>query len=196
MMPKKYCAVRTKEEMKEVLMNPDAEGPEIFYYMIRGGKDKTNITIWEDGTVGNEYIKTYGHYHISDIDETYWIAGGRGIILLQQRKIDKNGDPIDNEIELFLAIKVRAGDIIDIPPKFGHLAVNIGNTWLVTIDNSPVNLNDSVEFPIHADYEPIRKMHGFAYYVVNDGEPKLVKNERYIIIPEPKWINASEWKDG
>jgi hypothetical protein len=34
--------------------------------------------------------------------------------------------------------------------------------------------------PGHADYEPVRRMHGFAYYLVeHEGAPALVKNARY-----------------
>ena len=54
----KPFAGRTHGEMKDVLLHSDLEGPEVHYYMIRGGKDKTNITIWETGLVGGEYIKT------------------------------------------------------------------------------------------------------------------------------------------
>ncbi len=36
----KPFATRTHEDMKDVLLDPEAEGPEIFYYMIRGGSDK------------------------------------------------------------------------------------------------------------------------------------------------------------
>ena len=79
-------ASRTNEKMKEVLMSPEALGPEVHYYMIRGGTDKKNITVWESGTVGGEYIKTYGHYHIIDFKETYWIIEGEGILLLQTRQ--------------------------------------------------------------------------------------------------------------
>ena len=63
-------AARTHEKMQEVLMQPEASGPAIHYYMIRGGSNKRNITVWEAGTVGNEYIKTYGHYHLGNLDET------------------------------------------------------------------------------------------------------------------------------
>ena len=60
--------------MSEVLMNPDAEGPVIHYHMVRGGQ-KRNITVLETGTIGGEYIKTYGHYHIGEPDETYRFRG-------------------------------------------------------------------------------------------------------------------------
>lgn len=177
-------------------MHPEAAGPEIHYYMIRGGSDKTNITVWETGTVGGEYIKTYGHYHIGQLDETYHIAAGEGIVLLQRRKIDSVGIPIDDQIESFIAIKVRAGDNVFIPSGTGHLAVNTGNTWLVTIDDSPVNFEevDPVSLPGHADYEPVKKMQGFAYYAVEEnGKPALVRNPKYKSVTEPQWFTPEEY---
>jgi glucose-6-phosphate isomerase, archaeal len=184
-------AERSHEKMKEVLMYPEAEGPEIHYYMIRGGKDKTNITIWEVGTVGGEYIKTYGHYHVGDLDETYTIASGEGIVLLQTRKDNK-----DDEIESFYAIPVKAGDKVFIPSGTGHLVVNTGKVWLVTVDDSLVNFAevDPVSLPGHADYEPVKKLKGFAYYCIEEnGKPVLVKNENYKVIPETKWLTPEEY---
>jgi len=183
----KPYAERSHEKMKEVLMNPDAVGPEIHYYMIRGGKEKRNITVWESGTVDGEYIKTYGHYHVGQLDETYWVIHGEGIVLLQKRKSDSNENPIDDEIESFRAIHVKAGNSVYIPSDVGHLVANIGNTWLVTIDDSPVSFAevDPVSLPGHADYEPVRRMRGFAYYVIEEnGKPKLVKNPLYKNVPE------------
>lgn len=187
----KHLAVRTHRKMKEVLMSPKAKGPKSHYYMIRGGKERRNITVWEVGTVGGEYIKTYGHYHVGDLDETYWITWGQGIALLQKRAIDKNGKPIDNEIVDFKAIKVKAGDKIYMPKDYGHLFVNTGNTYLVTADDSPVNFGEKnpVGMPGHADYKPIKKLKGFAYYVVEKkGKPVLVKNSNYKKIPHAKII--------
>ena len=187
-------AVRRHEDMKDVLFNPDVDGPEVHYYMIRGGTDKTNITVWESGDVGGEYIKTYGHYHVGNIGETYRIVGGDGIVLLQQRKVGSNGIPIDDEIEIFIAIKVKSGDCIFMPPRFGHLVANIGKTWLVTIDDSPLRSTDDARLPSHANYESVRRMRGFAYYVVNnDGKYKLIKNTSYNTVPEPQWLTVTEW---
>lgn len=179
-------------------MDPDANGPKIHYYMIRGGKDKKNITVWETGTVGGEYIKTYGHYHVGKLDETYWVISGEGVVLLQKRKEDSFGNPIDDEIELFIAIKVTEGDEVFIPSGTGHLVVNTGKTWLVTRDNSPVNFEevDPVSLPGHADYEPVKRLQGFAYYVTQDeaGQPKLIKNPRYKSVPKPLWQTPGEYK--
>lgn len=192
----KPFAVRKHKMMQEVLMHPKAEGPEFHYYMIRGGQEKTNITVWETGTVGGEYIKTYGHYHAGQLDETYNIVSGEGIVLLQKREADASGTPIDDEIESFYAIIVKAGDSVFIPSGTGHLAVNTGKVWLVTHDDSPVNFAeaDPVSLPGHADYEAVKKMSGFAYYVVEEnGEPTLVKNPKYKSVPEAQWLTPSEY---
>lgn len=173
-------AARTHEKMQEVLMSPEAQGPAIHYYMIRGGSKKRNITVWESGTVDGEYIKTYGHYHVGDLDETYWIIQGEGVIL-QQKMVVENGVPQPDKIEEFKAIPVKAGDSVYMPPGHGHLALNTGKEWFVTADDSPVEgTGDSASMPGHADYEQVKKMHGFAYYVVeHDGKPALVPNKLY-----------------
>jgi len=173
-------ASRTHEKMQDVLMKPDAPGPAIHYYMIRGGSKKRNVTVWESGTVGGEYIKAYGHYHIGALDETYWIILGEGIALLQKMVVE-NGVPNPEKIEEFKAVRVKAGDSVYMPPGHGHLVVNTGTTWLVTADDSPVEgTGDNASMPGHADYETVKKMRGFAYYVVEkDGKPALVANPLY-----------------
>jgi len=184
-----HFALRSHEKMKEVLMNPKAKGPKNHYYMIRGGKDITNITVWEFGTIGGEYIKTYGHYHVGNLDENYWIVWGEGIALLQKRAVDKQGHPIDDEIEDFKAIKIKAGDKVYMPKNYGHLVVNIAKTYLTTADDSPVYFEevDPISLPGHADYEPIKKLKGFAYYVIEkNGKPELIKNPNYKKVPKAK----------
>lgn len=180
-------AERTHREMEDVLMVPGATGPDVHYYMIRGGQEKGNITIWENGTVGGEYIKAYGHYHVSDFIETYTVLSGEGILLLQSRKIDESGQTLDDQVEYVKAVFLKPGSSFAIPARAGHLMVNIGNSWLVTLDDSPVNLgrNQESAWPEHADYEPIKKLRGFAYYIVEkDGKPTFVKNPRYKNTPD------------
>lgn len=179
--PKHYAA-RTHEKMQEVLMDPGGAGPAIHYYMIRGGVDQKNITVWEPGTVSGEYIKTYGHYHVGKLDETYWILYGEGIALLQKLALDTQGAMIPDIVEEFKAVRVKAGDSVYMPEGYGHLVANVGSTYFVTADDSPVNFDEknAVSMPGHADYEPVKKMRGFAYYVVeHEGEPALRKNPRY-----------------
>jgi len=174
----KHYAPRTHEKMREVLMDPNGKGPAIHYYMIRGGVDQKNITIWEPGTISGEYIKTYGHYHVGTLDETYWILFGQGVALLQ--KLGPN-----DSVEEFKAIVVKAGDSVYMPEGYGHLLANTGTTYFVTADDSPVSFTDTdtASLPGHADYEAVKRMQGFAYYVVEyRGKPALKKNPKYKII--------------
>jgi glucose-6-phosphate isomerase, archaeal len=170
-------AERSHEKMQDVLMAPGAEGPSVHYYMVRGGNNKRNVTVLETGTVGGEYIKTYGHYHIGELDETYWFVSGEGVALLQ-----KLADPANpGVVAEFKAVQVKAGDSVYMPPGYGHLMVNTGSTWLVMVDDSPVDgPDDSASMPGHADYEAVKQMQGFAYYVVeHEGMPALKANPRY-----------------
>ena len=168
--------------MQDVLMDPDGVGPEIHYYMIRGGVDQKNTTVWEPGTISGEYIKTYGHYHVGELSEDYFVAYGEGVALLQKLVENENGEMIADSVEEFKAVIVKTGDKVFMPPKYGHLLVNTGKTYLVTIDDSPVDFEDRdpSSFPGHADYELVKQMRGFAYYVVeNNGEVSLKKNPLY-----------------
>ncbi len=179
-------ALRTHEEMKPVLAYPDASGPAAHYYMIRGGSAKGNVTVWEAGSVDGEYIKSFGHYHVDQLPEVYRVLAGEGIALLQKRKGGKQ-----DELEHFLAIPFKSGDRLDIPVGYGHLLVNTGPSFLVTVDDSPVaGVGDSASMPLHADYEPVRAMRGFAYYVIeHDGAPALVKNRLYKAIEKEDLAN-------
>src|SRR5438876_8602734 len=114
-----HYASRTQEKMREVLMDPEASGPQVHYHMVRGGSDQRNITVWEPGTVGGEYIKTYGHYHVGKLDETYWVIFGEGVVIVQKRAVDGSGNPIDDEIEQAYAVHVKTGDALFIPAECG-----------------------------------------------------------------------------
>lgn len=178
----KHYASRTHEKMSEVLMDPNGAGPAIHYYMIRGGVDQKNITVWEPGTISGEYIKTYGHYHVGELAETYWFIYGQGIALLQKLAVDADGNMIADEVEEFKAVYANPGEEIFIPANYGHLVVNIGSTYFVTADDSPVNFdeNNPVSMPGHADYKMVQQMQGFAYYVVeHEGKPALKRNAKY-----------------
>lgn len=181
--------IRDHAKMQEVLMNPEAQGPSIHYHMIRDEKNPAtgkgnNITIWEAGKVGGEYIKTYGHYHIGDLDETYKVISGEGIIILQELAVGADGKMIPDRVVKFIVKPVNEGDEVFIPANYGHLAVNTGNRFFVTWDDSPVNFEgkaNEASMPGHADYEMVKRTRGFAYYVVEgkDGKPALVRNKLY-----------------
>ncbi len=185
--PQTAWAVRTHEEMKDVLMSPESIGPAIYYYMIRGGSQKKNITILESGTVRDEYIKAYGHYHVDELGETYTVLSGEGIMLLQKRKTLDDGTLCNDELESVTAIFLSPGRVVTIPSKVGHLIVNTGDTWLVTSDNSPVDSSskEKASWPMHADYTPMKELRGFGYYVIKEnGAPVFIKNPNYKDLPE------------
>lgn len=178
----KHFAQKTYEQMKDVLMNPDGDAPAIFYYMVRGGRNQKNITVWESGTVGGEYIKTYGHYHLGRTKESYQILFGEGVVLLQKPTLDANGNIIPDEVAEFKVIKVKPGDSVLMPSGWGHVIVNIAKTAFVTADDTDVVFDESLppKTTGGTDYETIKKMQGFAYYVVvKDGNPVLIKNQKY-----------------
>lgn len=182
----KHLSSRTDEKMKDVLMDPNGSGPAFHYYMIRGGVDQKNTTVWEPGTVSGEYIKTYGHYHVGDLSETYWIVYGQGVALMQKLVENEKGEMLADQVEEFKAIQVKAGDEVFMPSKFGHLLANTGETYLVCVDDSPVDFEDRdpSSFPGHADYELVKKVRGFAFYVVEDedGQPALKRNSLYKMV--------------
>lgn len=188
----KRYGTRTHEMMKDVLLEPEALGPVVHYHMVRGGKDLRNITIWEPGKVGQEYIKTYGHYHVGDIEETYWIIYGEGVTIAQRRLVGADGEPVDDEVEEMRIVRVKEGDAVYMPKGWAHAAVNIGERFFVTADDSPVNFEDvdPSSLPGHADYEPIKRMRGMAYYIIEkDGQPGLVKNPLYKKVPEAEIVD-------
>jgi glucose-6-phosphate isomerase len=168
--------------MQEVLMDPNATGPQIFYYMVRGGKEQKNVTILEPGTVGGEFIKTYGHYHIGNLDETYYFVQGEGIALLQKLATNQDGSLNPRIVEEFKVVIVSAGQNLFIPSGYGHLILNTGTEYFVTIDDSPVDFTESdpTSLPGHADYQLVKQMRGFAYYVVEqNGKAVLKRNPNY-----------------
>lgn len=184
-------SIRMIDKMREVLIDPKAKSPKEFYYMLRG---KPNITIWNPGTTycnrtphcreskntnrGEEFIKTYGHYHLHNEEEWYEILYGKALAILQKRKMEK-GKWIDDEIEKVKIIKASKGQKINIPQGWGHTIYNIGKTFLITIDNSPSDAEHSQN-----DYLSIQKMHGFCYYLIEEkSKIKLIKNSRYRNIP-------------
>ena len=190
----KRYGIRDHQMMKDVLMEPDTAGPEVHYHMVRGGVDLRNITIWEPGKVGKEYIKTYGHYHVGDISETYWIVYGEGIAIVQKRVVGLDEEPVDDEIEKIRIVKEKAGEEVYMQEGWAHAAVNIGKTFFATADDSPVNFEnaDPSSLPGHADYEPIKKMRGMAYYIVEEnGQPTLVKNLKYKKVQD---VTIEDWR--
>ena len=164
--------IRKLEEMREVLMNPEAEGPEDVYVMIRG---KPNITVLVAGKIGQEFTKTHGHYHQDDRSETYRVLLGEGKMLIQNRAVD--------DIQL---LEMKVGAPVVVPAGYAHTMINTGNGPLVTVDSCPADAETDVN-----DYELIKEKRGFTKYVVEDenGGIQLISNPRYEASGLPRSLN-------
>lgn len=153
--------IRKLADMREVLMNPEADGPEDVYVMVRG---RPNITVLMPGKIGQEFTKTYGHYHQDDRSETYKVLFGEGKMLIQNRAVD--------DVRL---LDMKAGSEVVVPKGYAHAMINTGNEPLATVDDCPEDAENNIN-----DYGTIKEKKGFAVYVVEEnGGIETVPNVHY-----------------
>lgn len=159
--------IRRLKEMREVLAQKGTAQPDEVYYIYRGlreSKDENDIrenklrydvTIIRPERLGNEFMKTAGHYHPGAYGELYEVVYGEAWCLLQKKNI-KNSRIIEDVI----LVKAALGDKIVIPPGYGHILINTGKTHLVT--------SDWVSSEFSPEYEPYQRGGGAAYFVFED----------------------------
>lgn len=162
--------VKTKQDLKDVLMEPQAPGIKEPYFII-SGEGGQNITVITPGTNGAEFNKTYGYFHQYPEVEIYHVVYGQGVLIMQRN--DDMGEA--KEIKI---IGLRPGSTVEIPAGYGQAIANVGKNYLVVIDNSPVVLAKS-------DIEKITIKHGLAYYIVDKkGEIGFEPNPNYKLHPQ------------
>lgn len=166
-------AIRTIEQMQEVLLDKNTRQPRELYYMYRDiykiadkpVLEKYNlrydVTAIRPDTLGREFMKTAGHYHPGDFGELYEVVLGRCFCLLQKPN-HKNFRNIDEVI----LVEATAGQKIVIPPGFGHILINPGPDYLVT--------SNWVSSAFQSEYELYKQAKGAAYFVVNVGEKQQI----------------------
>ncbi len=176
--------IRRFDEMKDLFLQPDSEMRDL-YYMFRGVdlfdkiKIRYDITALLPGTVGEEYIKTKGHYHPDAYPEVYEVMKGKAFYLLQRSDDFETVDDI-------ILVEAKEGDIVVIPPHYGHVTVNRGEDILI--------MSNLVSTEFSSIYEPYEKKKGAAYYITVNG---VIKNKNYEPIPpiqraKPKAIGAKK----
>ncbi|OIO22099.1 hypothetical protein AUJ17_00060 [Candidatus Micrarchaeota archaeon CG1_02_47_40] len=171
--------VRTLGEMRDVLADKcfakKAEMKRNMYYMYRGvaqeGSLRYDITAIPPGKLGYEFAKTSGHYHPvakGDLSfcEVYGVLSGNAHYLLQKKE--------KGEIKEVALVKAKAGEVVIVPPNFGHVTINPCGKLLV--------MANIVEKNFESDYSEYKKMKGAAYFEKTDG--KLVENEKYVKVPK------------
>ena len=158
-------AIRTIDQMKEVLLDKDIQQPQELYYMYRDiyrlsdkpildkHKLRYDVTAIRPSRLGKEFMKTAGHYHPESFGELYEVVYGRCFCLMQRASLQ------DYRIieELILAEAV-CGQKIVIPPGFGHILINPGPDYLVT--------SNWVSSRFASRYELYKKAQGAAYFII------------------------------
>jgi len=172
---------RDLEEMKEVLFDTsNLDFNCTLYHMYRGvyrPEDEKNfqnirhdLTLITPGTLNQEFIKTYGHYHPKakglSFPEIYQVVQGKALFLLQDEKAEK-----------VFFVFAQSPEIVIIPPNFGHITVNISEKDLV--------LANLVDRHFNSLYEPITEKKGGAFYILENNPIKWVPNSRYKNLPQP-----------
>ncbi len=187
---------RTLEEMRPVLYNQTATGPEELYLMYRGvgwPEDtrrhsgyglRFDVTVLVPGLVGGEYVKTAGHYHPGRYPELYQVAWGRAHYLLQKPVAAGPAGALADVV----IVEAGPGDTLYVPPGYGHVTINPGP--------EPLAMVNVVDATFVSAYGPYRKRHGAAYYEVDErGQPYFVANDHYPDPPEPRLAGPTRPED-
>ena len=139
------------------------------YYMYRGIKKKGelryDITVIPAQMLGQEFTKTKGHIHYQNFQELYKVLKGKAIFLLQ-----KAGN---KKVEDILALKAKAGDVVIVPPYYGHITINPSKNTLAVAN--------WVSKKCKNIYTAVQKNRGFCYLYTKRG---WIKNKNYKIIPK------------
>lgn len=169
---------KTLDELKLVLKDPDAAGPDPAYWVFRDIKDpeapsdeRSDVTVLAVGKIGDEYVKTHGHYHLGDGLEKYKLLQGRAMVLMQKPAFNFEG------VEAVRLVQMPLGQFVEIPSGWGHSVINIGEEEAVLENFEPPSINQL--------YSPYQKLHGSAYYVLEkDGQPSIEPNMSYKNLPK------------
>jgi len=185
-------AIRTIEQMKEVLLDKSVDSPDQLYYMYRDiafPKDRDtekenslrfDITVIKPDRLGEEYMKTAGHYHEDSFPELYEVVYGEAWCF-QQRKSE---DDFRKIIDVIL-VKAKQGDKIVCLPDYGHILINPSK------DNVLITAN-WVSSKFNSEYTLYREAGGAAYFFLNvDNQTKILKNNAFGQLPTIRTMRPS-----
>lgn len=185
----KLVTQKTLADLRPVLKDPESAGPDpVYFVFMEVSPDKwANITIIQNGKIGEEYPKTFGHYHSTPVNEVYHLVEGEGVLQLMKKHMEDD-KWIPEMVDKVYLIKAKPGDEIIITPEYGHSWSNTGTMPLISFDDWRSGHQPS-------DYENVEKLQGLPYYLIEEnGEPKAIPNPTYRNLPEPIWTTAEEFK--
>lgn len=188
----KTPAVRTIDQMKEVLVDSSVSSPKELYYMyrdmycakdmdtIKENKIRFDVTVIKPGMLGKEFMKTAGHYHPGSYPELYEVVYGEALCL--QQRADKY-DP--KKIKEVIAVKAKQGQKIICLPNFGHILINASERPLIT--------SNWVSSEFSSKYELYKEGQGAAYYAFSDnGQISWQKNNFYTEVPDITFLTPCD----
>lgn len=189
-------AVRTLDQMRQVILDRDILEPKQLYYMYRDvyilsdkpllekAKLRYDVTLLKPDRLGRELMKTAGHYHPASYGELYEVVYGRCFCLLQRPNLK---DP--QIIEEVILVEAEKGDNLVIPPGFGHILINPGPQYLVT--------SNWVSSSFSSEYALYREARGAAYFVIKNKEEKTEfhPNAYFSRLPEIKKVRPAPHLD-
>lgn len=208
--------VRTIDEIRSVLYNQTATGPDELYFMYRGlgwPEDvarfdayslRFDLTVLVPGLVGGEYVKTAGHYHpplpaaAGVVEGAHPGAEAPAWTYPELYQVLSGRahyllqlparDGKDGALSDVVVVEAGPGDALYVPPGYGHVTINPGPEPLVMIN--------VVDAAFASLYGPYRERHGAAYYEIEeDGRAYFVPNDHYADPPEPRLAGPTDLGD-
>lgn len=191
---------RSLEDASPVLLYPSEDEPGTLYVMYRGTgliKDRKaiedaglryDITVIYPGTIGSEFVKTVGHYHPKvrgqpwTYPEVYQVLSGTAHFLMQR------GGDVSGEVEDFAVADFERGDILLIPPFYGHVTTNPGK--------EPLVMANWLASEFQSVYDPVRLRKGLAFYDVEyKGQSIFMPNDSYESHPRPRLVKPVDYPE-
>lgn len=183
-------SARTAQEMRKVLLDPEAEiASNETYYMYRDVCLEEHQKLLEQKSLrydiivipplmlGKEFNKTLGHFHAPanntsfSFTEVYEVFQGKGHFVIQSEK------------EFFITEAV-AGQKVLVPPNFGHITINPSK--------EPLVMSNWMARKSASDYSPFILHRGAMYYETLGG---WVANKNYPEIPKPKKLKPKDFPE-
>ena len=140
------------------------------YYMHRGVKKQDglryDVTVIPPRMLGREFVKTKGHEHAKKYGELYIVLKGEATYLMQRFE--------DNQIKDVYAVMAKKGDVVIIPPYYGHITINPSK-------KEELKEANWVDETCQNVYDLFIKKQGACYYYTNRG---WIKNKNYSRVPK------------
>ncbi|MBS3152002.1 hypothetical protein J4230_01185 [Candidatus Woesearchaeota archaeon] len=173
--------IRNLNDMKNVLMDKESNGPKELYYMYRNihmpeHRDifslhgmRYDITVMPPAFIGKEFNKTKGHHHKGV--EIYEVLYGEALYIFETKKY-------------FLVIHAKAGTRVYVPYEAWHVTINHRNRFLIMANLMPEG--------VPSNYKDLEKRHGMAYYYLNGN--RFIPNKNFRKLPKITKLKAKRFK--